>query len=131
MTDKNTILIVDDEKSILSSFKRVFITEPYEILTAGSGMEALEKLQQQEVQLIISDQRMAGMNGIEFLSKAREICPKAVRVVLSGYSDFSSIVDAIKKGHIYKYLEKPWKEKDIRMIIIDKNELSEKEKGKL
>jgi FixJ family two-component response regulator len=119
VTEKNTILIVDDEKSILSSFKRVFITEPYEILSAGSGTEALEKLQQQEVQLIISDQRMAGMNGIEFLSKARDICPKAVRVVLSGYSDFGTIVNAINKGQIYKFIEKPWKEKDIRMTVKD------------
>lgn len=119
MTEKNTILIVDDEKSILSSFKRVFLTEPYKILTAGSGAEALETLQQQEVQLIISDQRMANMNGIEFLSKAKEVCPKAVRVVLSGYADFTTIVNAINKGHIYKFIEKPWTEKDIKMTIKD------------
>ena len=103
-----TLLVVDDEASILSALKRVLRRESYCTLTAGSGAEGLAMLAAHEVDVIISDQRMPGMTGVEFLRKAKERHPATVRMVLSGYTDLQSVTDAINEGAIYKFLTKPW-----------------------
>lgn len=105
---QNTLLLVDDEQYILHSLKRLLRREGYRILTAGGGVEALELLALEPVQVIVSDQRMPGMSGAEFLSKAKELYPETVRISLSGYSDISTVTDAINKGAIWKYITKPW-----------------------
>jgi EAL domain-containing protein (putative c-di-GMP-specific phosphodiesterase class I)/CheY-like chemotaxis protein len=102
------ILVVDDEPSILASTRRLLRREGYEILTAQSAREGFELLAQHEVQVILSDQRMPEMSGTEFLSRARELYPDTIRIVLSGYTDLESISDAINRGAIYKFLTKPW-----------------------
>lgn len=102
------ILVVDDEPSILASTRRLLRREGYEILTAQSAREGFELLAQHEVQIILSDQRMPEMSGTEFLSRARELYPETIRIVLSGYTDLESISDAINRGAIYKFLTKPW-----------------------
>jgi diguanylate cyclase (GGDEF)-like protein/PAS domain S-box-containing protein len=104
----NTLLLVDDEPNVLNSLRRLLRREGYRILTAGSGAEALELLALQPVQVIISDQRMPGMSGVEFLSKVKELYPETVRMSLSGYSEISTVTDAINKGAIWKYITKPW-----------------------
>jgi len=111
----HTLLLVDDEASILKSLSRLFRKEPYTIITAGSGHEALEKLAQaaESVSLIISDQRMPKMNGAEFLEKARVLSPNAMRFVLTGYADLDAVVDAVNKGRIHRYISKPWNDEDI------------------
>jgi len=104
----NTLLLVDDEQNVLHALRRLLRREGYHILTAGSGAEALELLALQPVQVIVSDQRMAGMSGVEFLSKVKELYPETVRISLSGYSEISTVTDAINKGAIWKYITKPW-----------------------
>ena len=105
---RNTVLFVDDEENILASLKRTLRREGYEILTAGSAAEGLSLLATNDVQLIVSDQRMPEMNGTEFLARVKSLYPQTVRMVLSGYSEISAVTDAINKGAVYRFLLKPW-----------------------
>lgn len=94
-----TVLLVDDEENILRALQRLLMDEDFDIEIANSGDAALEKLRTLEnVGLIISDQRMPGMNGAEFLGRSREIVPNAVRILLTGYSDISATIEAINRG---------------------------------
>jgi adenylate cyclase len=101
------ILIVDDETANLRLLERLF-RGSYEVITAPSGPVALDLLNVHDVSLIISDQRMPGMTGIEFLKRAAEMRPQTVRIMLTGYSDAEALVEAINSGSVYKYLTKPW-----------------------
>lgn len=103
-----TLLLVDDEQNILSALTRLFRREGYTILRAGSGAEALELLAHHSVGVIISDQRMPEMSGVELLSTIKALHPDTVRIMLSGYTDLKSVTDAINEGAIYKFLTKPW-----------------------
>ncbi|MFH1495300.1 MAG: response regulator, partial [Pseudomonadota bacterium] len=103
---ERTILLVDDEANILSALTRLLRPQGYRILRAGSGREGLELLAQNEVGVIVSDQRMPEMTGVEFLHQVRELYPDTVRIVLSGYTELNSITDAINRGAIYKFLTK-------------------------
>jgi CheY-like chemotaxis protein len=106
--EREYVLLVDDESSILSSLRRILRREGYNILTAESAVEGFALLAKHPIQVIVSDQRMPEMNGIEFLSKVKSMHPKTVRMVLSGYSDVSAVTDAINKGAVYRFLTKPW-----------------------
>lgn len=103
-----TILLVDDEINIISALKRTLRRDGYTILTANSGEEGLALLAKHEVGVIISDQRMPRMSGLEFLRKVRMLYPKTLRIVLSGYTELESVTSAINEGAIYKFLTKPW-----------------------
>jgi diguanylate cyclase (GGDEF)-like protein/PAS domain S-box-containing protein len=105
---KRTLLLVDDEPNILKALQRLLVHDGYQILTAGSGQEGLAMLEDHDVDVIISDQRMPSMTGVEFLTRAKEVCPQTVRIVLSAYSDFDAVTDAINHGTIYKFFTKPW-----------------------
>lgn len=109
-----TLLLVDDEENILSSLKRLLRRDGYRILSATSGAEGLQLLASHDVDVIVSDQRMPQMTGVEFLRKAREICPDTVRIVLSGYTELQSIIDAVNEGAVYKFLTKPWDDDQLR-----------------
>ncbi|MCE5313092.1 MAG: response regulator [Nitrospiraceae bacterium] len=111
------ILCVDDEPSVLNALKRVFMDEDYTFLTAQSGREGIEILKAENPQIIISDYRMPEMNGIDFLRQVREISPETVRIVLSGYADTASIVEAINEGQIYKFIPKPWNDDEIKVTV--------------
>lgn len=113
----HSILIVDDEKNIISALKRLLRNENYNIFSGNSGAEGLEILKKETVQLIISDQRMPGMNGTEFLSRVMQEHPDIIRIILSGYTDIDSITEAINKGHIYKFLLKPWNDSSLVLEI--------------
>lgn len=106
-TERN-LLLVDDEENILSSLTRLFRREGYKIFRASSGKEGLELLKENSVGVIVSDQRMPEMTGVEFLSKVKLTHPDTIRIVLSGYTELKSITDAINEGAIYKFLTKPW-----------------------
>lgn len=112
---QHTILMVDDEESILNSLQRVFRKEGHELITARSGPEGLDRLSEEgkEFSLIISDQRMPGMTGTEFLEKAKGIFPNAARILLTGYSDTEAIIDAINRGGIHRYMAKPWNDEEL------------------
>ncbi|MDA8388086.1 MAG: response regulator [Nitrospiraceae bacterium] len=112
-------LIVDDEENVLRAIKRLFMDEETEVLTAASGAAGLEILKANEIALIISDQRMPGMNGSEFLKRARQIAPDAIRIILTGYADITAAVEAINKGGAYRYLEKPWEDSELLMVARD------------
>ena len=100
---KHRLLLVDDEESITKALYRIFRREGYEIQTASSGQEGLEVIKEDKkpFSLIISDQRMPGMTGTQFLEKAKKILPNAMRILLTGYSDMDAIVDAINRGEIH------------------------------
>jgi response regulator RpfG family c-di-GMP phosphodiesterase len=103
-----TILLVDDENNIISALKRTLRRDGYSILTANSGKEGLALLTQYEVGVIVSDQRMPLMSGVEFLRKVKLLYPKTLRIVLSGYTELESVTGAINEGAICKFLTKPW-----------------------
>ena len=117
---KHKILIVDDEPDICDSLE-LSLELDYDVLTANTGAEGLELLQQNEIALIISDQRMPKMTGVEFLARAQEISPSTVRLMLTGFADFDAIIEAINKGQIYRYISKPWEpaklEIDVRQAV--------------
>ena len=126
---ENTLLLVDDEENILRSLVRLLRSENYRILTASSGSEALDILASNEVHVILSDQRMPNMTGSEMLSHAKDLYPETVRMVLSGYTDLASVTDAINRGHIYKFLTKPWDDDLLRTNIreaFERHELGRK-----
>jgi diguanylate cyclase (GGDEF)-like protein len=105
---QRTLLLVDDEDNILSALKRLLRRDGYRILTATSAAEGLQRLAETEVDVIVSDQRMPGMTGVEFLHRAKALYPETLRMVLSGYTELQSIIDAVNEGAIYKFLTKPW-----------------------
>lgn len=101
------ILVVDDETANLRLLERLF-RGTYEVITAVSGEEAIHQLLLHDIALIISDQRMPGISGIELLKRAAELRPQTVRIMLTGYSDAEALVEAVNSGVVYKYLTKPW-----------------------
>lgn len=112
-----TVLFVDDEANILASLQRTLRREGYNILTAESAAEGLSQLATNDVQVIVSDQRMPEMNGTEFLSRVKSLYPETVRMVLSGYSEISAVTDAINKGAVYRFLLKPWETEALKAEI--------------
>jgi response regulator RpfG family c-di-GMP phosphodiesterase len=114
---QHTILFVDDEENILHSLKRLLRKEGYRILTATCGADGLEMLKKHEVHLVVTDQRMPGMSGTEFLAKVKENYPEIIRIVLSGYTEVDTITESINKGHIYKFMLKPWNDQNIKLEI--------------
>lgn len=112
-----TLLLVDDEPSILSALKRLLRREGYHILCAESAAHGLELLATHLVQVIISDQRMPVMTGTEFLGKVKDLYPDTVRLVLSGYSELNTLTEAINKGAIYRYLSKPWDDEKLKQEV--------------
>jgi response regulator RpfG family c-di-GMP phosphodiesterase len=115
-TDKISILYVDDEENNLFSFKATFRIK-YNVITALSGNEALEILAYKKINIIITDQRMPGMTGVEFLEKVLELHPAPMRILLTGYADMEAVVDAVNKGKIFHYLAKPWNEEELDLTI--------------
>src|SRR3712207_2457110 len=101
------ILIVDDEPANLRLLERLF-RHNYTILTAASGEEALALIEQHDVALLITDQRMPGMTGIDLIKQTAALRPHTVRIVLTGYADTHALVEAINCGQVYRFLAKPW-----------------------
>jgi response regulator RpfG family c-di-GMP phosphodiesterase len=131
MGDKISILYVDDEQNNLVSFKAVFRIK-YHILTAISAEEAIDILKKNEVHIIITDQRMPHMTGVEFLESILGDFPDPIRILLTGYADMNAVVDAINKGKVFHYLSKPWNEEELDITIaraydVYKQRMDEKE----
>lgn len=114
------ILFVDDETNVLSAMLRLFYEEPYQLLTASGGEEALELLEKNgSVQLVISDYRMPGMTGAEFLQQVMKRWPDTRRVILSGYTDTEVLLDALNGGRVHHFVVKPWNDDEIKAIVRD------------
>ncbi|WP_017257818.1 response regulator [Pedobacter arcticus] len=137
MVDKKiAILYVDDEENNLISFKANFRLK-YKVFIAISGDEALKILEKSAVDIIITDQRMPQMTGVQFLEKVLETHPDPMRILLTGYADMGAVVDAVNKGKIFHYLTKPWNEEELDIsinrayeVLLEKREL-ESMNGKL
>ena len=125
---KYKVLFVDDEEKILFSLKRLFRNSDFETYYATSGQEGLELLRKKQVSVIVSDMKMPGMNGVEFLIEAMEIAPDAVRIILSGYAESGRIMDAVNNGHIWRFIPKPWNNDEIKISIINAIDLYKREK---
>jgi response regulator RpfG family c-di-GMP phosphodiesterase len=133
MSDTATLLFVDDEPSILSSLKRLFRPHGYQIHLGEGGTAGLEILEREPVDLVISDMRMPGMDGAQFLEQVRLRWPDTIRILLTGYADIESTIAAINKGQIYRYIHKPWDDNEIVLIVreaLERRRL-ERENGRL
>ena len=112
-----TLLFVDDEPNILSALRRLFRPLGYRIFIAESGAQGLEIFDSETIDLVISDMRMPVMDGAQFLEQVRLKSPDTIRILLTGYADISSTIDAINKGQIYRYIAKPWEDNDICLSV--------------
>ena len=114
---EKTILVVDDEIANLQKLLRTF-AHHYNVLTATSGMEALNLLgENPEIAVIIADQRMPGITGIDFLKQSLDIQPHAIRIILTGYTDIDVLMEAINSCKVYRYIVKPWDPPDLLMTV--------------
>jgi len=118
MQKKCSILFVDDEFRIIKLLNMMFRAQ-YEVYTATSGADALKILEEHEVDIICSDQRMPGMLGIELLGVARSRWPKAMRLLLTGYSDLVAMVGAVNEGEVYRFINKPWNHEELKATIAE------------
>jgi DNA-binding NtrC family response regulator len=118
MNDKPVLLFVDDEERIVKLLKIMFRSE-YEVYTATSAREALAVLETIPVDVLISDQRMPEITGIQLLSQVRERWPETVRLLLTGYSDLVAIVGAVNEGEVYRFINKPWNQAELRAVIAE------------
>lgn len=114
--EKIRILYVDDEENNLQAFKATFRRD-FKIFLAISAKEGREVLEKEEIDIIITDQRMPEQTGVEFLESIIPIHPNPIRVLLTGYTDIQAVIDAINKGQVYHYLTKPWEEDYLRTVI--------------
>ena len=112
----HTVLIIDDEDFILSSLNRL-LRQEFNVLLANSGQEGLELMKKHEVHVVVTDQRMPGMTGVDFLSLVKGEHPDAIRMLLTGYSDLESVIAAVNSGNIYRYLVKPWNPGEFISIV--------------
>eukprot|EP01032_Pedospumella_encystans_P027895 gene27895-31511_t len=112
-----TLLLLDDEPNIIRSLNRALRLDGYKILAATSAADALKLLAMNPVQVVVSDHRMPEMTGIEFLSRVKELYPDTVRIILSGYADLDSVIDAINRGAVYRYFTKPWDDEQLRECV--------------
>jgi DNA-binding NtrC family response regulator len=110
------VLFVDDEPRVLHTMRMLFRTH-YEVYFAECGSQALELLRQKSMNVIVSDQRMPGMTGIELLREAREVNPNAMRILLTGYSDLTAIIGSVNEGEIFRFVNKPWNNQELTSTV--------------
>ena len=115
-TPSARILFVDDEPRILLALKAMF-RNTYEVVTAEGGSAGIQAIRTQEFDVIVSDQRMPGFTGVDVLRTAREVQPRAIRLLLTGYSDLSAIIGSINEGEIFRFISKPWSNLELRAIM--------------
>lgn len=123
MTSKPKILFLDDEERIVNLLRLMFRLT-HEVYTATNGHEALRLIAQHQIHVVVSDQRMPEMTGIEFLSQVRERSPGTMRILLTGYSDLTAIVGSVNDGEVFRFINKPWQQDEIKSIIADATEIA-------
>ncbi|SIT06653.1 hybrid sensor histidine kinase/response regulator [Belliella pelovolcani] len=116
MSNKIRVLYIDDEDNNLNSFK-ASLRKDFHIITAIDAEEGLKIAEEEELHVVIADQRMPGLTGVEFFEKLMKINPDPVRILLTGYSDIASVIDAINKGEVYRFIDKPWNLEQIKNAI--------------
>ncbi len=114
---EDNILIVGDEIRIVSAIRRALIDEPYDVLSAGSGTEGLKVLESMPVKVVISDERMPGMTGSEFLGIVKRRYPRVIRIMLTGHASLEAAMKAVNDGEIYRFFTKPWNDLELRLAV--------------
>jgi DNA-binding NtrC family response regulator len=115
---QHAILMVDDEPQILNAFKRALRRESYILMTASSGAEALSLLEAREVSLVISDYNMPEMSGLEFFKTVKHLYPHLLTIMLTGQAQLEVAVQAINEAGVYKFIQKPWNDADLKLTIL-------------
>ncbi len=110
------VLVVDDEPGVLRAIERILKRE-FDVILASEGQSALAVLQREPVAVILADQRMPGMSGVELLERAREIRPEALRILITGYADIEATIAAVNRGQIFYYINKPYEPEELRLIV--------------
>ncbi len=130
---RHKILVVDDEAANLRLLKRV-LSDEYDVIEAQNGAEGIEVLKHQDISLIVTDQRMPGITGVQLLEQSLDFRPHAIKILLTGYTDVQALIDAINSGKVYKYIPKPWDADELKLTVrraLEAYELKEKNEGLL
>lgn len=114
---ENKLLLVDDEPNVLASLKRTLMDEPYEIHAAVSGEKGLELLKKHRMKVVISDEKMPGMTGAEFLEIVRDRYEDVIRIILTGHASIEATMKAVNRGEIYRFFTKPWDDVELNLAI--------------
>ncbi|QXH77009.1 HD domain-containing phosphohydrolase [Pseudomonas salmasensis] len=117
LATKSAVLLVDDEESILNSLRRLLRGQPYDVVLATSGAQALEIMATRPVDLVMSDARMPGMDGATLLAEVHRLYPATSRILLTGYADLTTIIKAINDGQIHRYISKPWNDEELQLVL--------------
>jgi len=117
LATKSAVLLVDDEESILNSLRRLLRGQPYDVVLATSGAQALEIMATRPIDLVMSDARMPGMDGATLLAEVHRLYPATSRILLTGYADLTTIVKAINDGQIHRYISKPWNDEELQLVL--------------
>ncbi|MBK3443568.1 HD domain-containing phosphohydrolase [Pseudomonas lactis] len=117
LATKSAVLLVDDEESILNSLRRLLRSQPYEVVLATSGAQALEIMATRPIDLVMSDARMPGMDGATLLAEVHRLYPATSRILLTGYADLTTIIKAINDGQIHRYISKPWNDEELQLVL--------------
>ncbi len=114
---RHTVMLVDDEESILNSLRRLLRAKPYDLLLATSGAQALTLFEQHAIDLIICDARMPFMDGPTLLREVHRRNPACMNILLTGYADMSMITQAINEGYVFRYISKPWNDEELTLSL--------------
>lgn len=114
---KNRIILVDDESNVLSALKRALFEEPLEIVSVTSAEEALGIMKTDQFKVVVSDERMIGMQGSEFLAQVRQLHPDTIRIMLTGHATLEAAMKAVNEGEIYRFFSKPWDDQNLKYSI--------------
>ncbi|MCC5878799.1 MAG: response regulator [Idiomarina sp.] len=133
VNDQICVLIVDDEVNVINAFKRMLREEPYQLLTAQSGADALALMETNEVDMLVSDARMPHMDGATLLAKVQKRWPRCLRILLTGYPEMDALIKSINEGHLYRFLQKPWDDDEVRLVLRQASRLAfaERERARL
>jgi putative two-component system response regulator len=117
MNERACVLFVDDEQNVLNALRRLFMDQEIEVMTVTEPARGLEILERNHISVVVSDNLMAGMSGIEFLQRAKIIAPDTVRVMLTAHANVQSAMDAINKGEVLRYVVKPWNDEELKEVV--------------
>ena len=127
MSSRAGVLYLDDEENNLFSFRALFRRD-FDIYTTTSASDAVQYLRDKEIHVILSDQKMAEVSGVEFFELVKNEFPHPVRILVTGYADIEAVIDAINRGQVYRYVTKPWNEQELRICIDNAREKFERER---
>jgi response regulator RpfG family c-di-GMP phosphodiesterase len=113
---KISVLYIDDEVNNLDSFKAAFRRD-FNVFTAISARDGLQLLEQNQIEIVLSDQRMPEMTGVEFFAQIKDKHPDCMRILITGFADIATVIDAINMGQVYRYVSKPWCNEDLKILI--------------